>query len=126
MKRMISEVIDLIKQKKENAEREKMRFNPVIMGDYISPFDSHLYWKNKGYEEAYTDVLCLLESSHLIEQDKAIEILKDKINIVGNDNLNYYQLSLKPDKCVGDTADIMLITKEEHKVLSEVLNDNNK
>ena len=114
MKRTISEVIDLIKQKKESAENERdLLFDAIDEAILNSTID------------AYTDVLCLLESSHLVEQEKALEILKDKINIIGNDNLNYYQLSLKPDKCVGDTADIMLITKEEHKVLKEVLNEKN-
>lgn len=112
MKRTISEVIDLIKQKKESAEREKMRFNPVIMGDYIVPFDSHLYLKYKSYEEAYTDILALLESSHLIEQEKALKMLKDRLIIhKSNNEKNYYGYF---------TYCSNLLPKEEYELLSEV------
>lgn len=87
MKRTISEVIDLIKQKKESAEKQLLsvlRPTDNLPGivktkiEFFQKIDGNVL---RGNIQAYTDVLALLESSHLVEQEKALEILKKAFDI---------------------------------------------
>lgn len=59
MKRTIKEVYDLIKEKRDNAEKD---YKNTGGAEIIKA--SILY----GEKTAYEDVLCLIESSHLLEK----------------------------------------------------------
>ena len=67
MKRTIYEVMDLLEQKRENAKLEIDR----IYKEEIKPLNFITSPPNlqrlKGEYDAYTDVICLIASSHLLE-----------------------------------------------------------
>lgn len=63
MKRTIKEVYDLIKEKRDNALNDYRR----CKGEVVRPSEL------KGEIDAYNDVLSLIESSHLLEEDKPVE-----------------------------------------------------
>jgi len=118
MKRTISEIIDLIKQKKESAinTRKKHIDNKSEYASYI----------DTGYIEAYTDILALLETSHLIEKEKAIEILKNKFAITlvfypdeRVDNLIRFISKTDYEKTGFERRTVEKITDEEFVILRE-------
>ena len=119
MKRTISEVIDLIKQKKESAESKRIEiYNSNI------PFMDKFADVNKymGYYEAYTDILALLETSHLIEQEKALDILKKAFDISVEEiyTIGYQLLICEKNSYESVTGEI---TEEEYDLLKEVLDE---
>ena len=64
MKKSVNEIYELIKQKKENAERDYEK--QVGLAGYqvrLRDYDRDKAYELKGEIEAYTDVLCLIESS---------------------------------------------------------------
>lgn len=63
MKRTIKEVYDIIKEKQKNSENDA----------HFSAFDPAKQMRLQGERNAYQDVLCLIESSHLLEEDKPIK-----------------------------------------------------
>lgn len=126
MKRTISEVIDLIKQKKESAERTRRQ----IYADFINrempmPREKRdRYERFVGYDEAYTDILALLESSHLIEQEKAIEILKKRLTINFGQKVYGDNSVIIREKIPSiDVYLVIFVTEEEKKILEDWLND---
>lgn len=64
MKRTIKEVYDLIKEKRDNAYQSVIKYKNE---------DRLFYRECYGEENAYSDVLSLIESSHLLEEDKPIK-----------------------------------------------------
>lgn len=75
MKRTIQEIYELIKQKKESAERDLKRTKKLIdeeEWDYMEDEGKHSnnvvkYANIRGEIEAYTDVLCLIESRGVLD-----------------------------------------------------------
>lgn len=68
MKRTIQEVMDLLEQKRENAKRE---IDGIYRKINKNLADATIY-SNKlnrlnGEYDAYTDVICLIASSHLLD-----------------------------------------------------------
>lgn len=131
MKRTISECIDLIKQKKESAERTIIKLtndlSPETLG--FREKEEKFIARSVGYVEAYTDILALLESSHLVEQEKAIEILKEKF-VINLEEYNWdptvYYISFcgKTDDEANGGIDRIAheeITCKEYNILMEVL-----
>ena len=77
MKRTINEIYELIKQKKENAERDiQISFNTMEDArDSEEWLDAKMHSKElKGEIEAYTDVICLIESSMVLEVEDTITL----------------------------------------------------
>ena len=116
MKRTISEVIDLIKQKKESAEKEHEQLYVSFISKDMPSEEQARYSRLCGNDEAYIDVLSLLESSHLIEQEKAIEILKRKLNFDYSDPTNEVWIDDKSKHYL-----VIEVKEDEKKILSEVL-----
>jgi len=75
MKRTIQEVYEIIKEKRENARIDLER----IFNVDGKPSDIARQYKTIGYIEAYTDVIALIESSHLIDQPNLTEITAIKL-----------------------------------------------
>ena len=70
MKRTINEIYDLIKQKIENAERDiQISFNTMKEAKNSEEWlEAKMRSKElKGEVEAYTDILCLIESSGVLD-----------------------------------------------------------
>lgn len=73
MKRTIEEVMDLLEQKRENAlktlateqEENKKAFEKGKAFERVSWVDTSYI---KGEIDAYTDVICLIASSHLLNK----------------------------------------------------------
>ena len=64
----IQELYELIKQKKESAINDLMREQAkLIIG---KPVETEFLSALRGEIDAYTDVLCLIESSGVLENDK--------------------------------------------------------
>lgn len=136
MKRTISEIIELIKQKKEGAMDYLAHTTKTYVKAKMIGANCEEYVKDgakiTGYIEAYKDVLSLLESSHLVEQEKAIDILKNKFIIKleecnWNSTIYYISFCGKEDyertggiDCIADEK----ITEEQYDILNEVLRDN--
>lgn len=130
MKRTISEVIELIKEKIDNCESNEFALHDAREMGLLNKTEKEKISELVGSKQAYTDVLSLLESSHLVEQEKAIEILKNKFVIKIYDwELTYCFISFcgKEDYESNGGIDVTAneyISKEEYKVLSGVLTDN--
>ena len=68
--RTLQEIYELIKQKKENAERDLETTRPKALIEKNDAEYELLIMKLKelkGEIEAYTDVLCLIESSGVLD-----------------------------------------------------------
>ena len=65
MKRTIKEVYDLIKEKIERGKKKTE--------EDIKKLDTHSASNSMGMTRAYQDILSLIESSHLLEEDKPIK-----------------------------------------------------
>lgn len=122
MKRTISEVIDLIKQKKENAESNLAYINNLYPGSL-----EKMLTKGEiiGTIKAYTDILALLESSHLVEQEKAIDILKEhitckKCNVSTEPDIDEYEYYIESKHPITRNS----LDEKEYEVLSGVFKDN--
>lgn len=126
MKRTISEVIELIKQKKESAERKHRQiYEDFINRDMPMPRGKRdRYNRLLGYDEAYTDVLCLLESSHLVEQEKVLEIFKKYFTFEIWDMGKDYIVNVKDPEYSNYNNCQMYVTEEEKKVLEDWINGN--
>lgn len=107
MKRTISEVIDLIKQKKESAENTRKK--------HIDNKSKYASYIDTGYIEAYTDILALLESSHLVEQEKVLSVLKEMAN--GIKEMKNQDIQVKDL--------IMSISESTNELIKGWLNDRN-
>ena len=73
MKRTINEIYELIKEKKENAERDRqISYNTVEEAKNSEEYlNAKMRSKElKGEIDAYTDVICLIESSQVLEDDR--------------------------------------------------------
>lgn len=73
MQRTINEIYELLKQKKENAinDRERTRKNNYQYVNGVKVYHvSNKEYELKGEIDAYTDIICLIESSGLVNQDK--------------------------------------------------------
>ena len=69
MKRTIEEVMNLLEQKKQNAINEIERIIPPrCSGKTLTAMMQRQ--RILGEIDAYTDVICLIASSHLLEGDK--------------------------------------------------------
>lgn len=112
MKRTISEVIELIKQKKESAEIGYIREKKQNHYEATLVYESNL--------EAYTDVLSLLKTSHLVEQEKALEILKKAFDIsIEKTEKGVFVLYRLVTHKRGK-----YLSPEEYELLNEVFKDN--
>lgn len=60
MKRTLKEIYELIQQKKENALNDLNSYAPKTPAEFM---------KLKGEIEAYTDVLVLIETSEVLENE---------------------------------------------------------
>ena len=69
MERTINEIYELIKQKRENAFNHRERVC-MPLGKETTINDLALKFKLEGTVDAYTDVIALIESSGLVNQDK--------------------------------------------------------
>ena len=133
MKRTISEVIDLIKQKKESAEKTLIKLTNDLSPETLAfrEKEEKFIARKVGYVEAYTDILALLETSHLVEQEKELETLKKVIDIFKKhlsvelwDMKEYYIANIKDPEYSNYNNCPMCITEEEKKVLEDCFNDN--
>ncbi len=68
MKRTAKEVYNLIKEKEDNAQKCLDRLL-IYMPLSTEPIKDPVCNQLKGSIDAYRDVLCLMESSHLLEND---------------------------------------------------------
>ena len=72
MKRTINEIYELIKQKRENAERDRqISYNIIEEAKNSEEYlDAKMHSKElTGEIDAYTDVICLIESSQVLEDE---------------------------------------------------------
>lgn len=123
MKRTISEIIDLIKQKKESAMNNLAQTTKTYVKAKMIGANCEECIKDgakiTGYIEAYKDVLSLLESSHLVEQEKALKMLKEAFNIDVEkiEKGIFVSYKLTPHKRCR------YLSPEEYKFFKEVLKD---
>lgn len=70
MKRTIEEVMDLLEQKRENAKAEIDRAyqEKTLIKNGQPNIDTYEISRLGGEYDAYTDVICLIASSHLLEK----------------------------------------------------------
>ena len=124
MKRTISEVIEIIKQKKENAMNSLAQTTKTYVKAKMIGANCEECIKDgakiTGYIEAYKDVLSLLESSHLIEQEKALEILEPRIKLAEGTLTND---GIQKEVVWIQASGFVFKDSEEHKLLSEVLHN---
>ena len=67
MKRTIEEVMDLLVQKRENAKRDMDRtYKDSKKNQENMSFYADTISRLSGEYDAYTDVICLIASSHLL------------------------------------------------------------
>lgn len=67
MKRTIKEVYDIIKEKEDSARKHLDRLLTYIPSS-TEPIKDPVCNQLQGCIDAYRDVLCLMESSHLLEK----------------------------------------------------------
>lgn len=69
MKRTIQEVMDLLEQKRESAKLDMKRYyeNLKTVKDQVSFVSRDNINRLSGEYDAYTDVICLIASSHLLD-----------------------------------------------------------
>lgn len=56
-------------------------------------------------------------------QLQAFKVLKDNIKVLGNEKLDYYQLTLDSKKMTGLNADTILISKNDYGILMNALKE---
>lgn len=116
MKKTIKEVYDLIKEKMDKAIKQKRLFKDTSL----------TYSKRSGEVDAYNDVLHIIESNQLLEEDKskkALEIIKNKrVNVFWlMECISHYINALEKYNEEVLCKDIDCLTQEEYELLKEVL-----
>ena len=118
-KRSIKEVYDLIKEKKDNTERDIEI--AILVGDRLD-MDNLV-----GEVDAYNDILNLIESSHLLEEDKskkALEIIKNKevnvFDVLATNCADYYNMCVNI-RISSKYCNSYFLTQEEYELLKKVL-----
>jgi hypothetical protein len=68
MKRTINEIYELLKQKRKNAINDREKYC-MPLGKEQPIKDFAIKCKLEGEIDAYTDIICLIESSQVLEKE---------------------------------------------------------